>query len=203
MDCFWETYVTQKIAIRSATILLAILSFSVGLGITQSQEKPQVRSPITVGHNPPLRVFAAVLPQIKAKSHVPILLPSELPQPIAKAKHAVIGTAETDKYGIALYFEREPDGGYFGFAASFGGVGKPNFRPQELPNVEPVNLTHHLHGFFSAVSCSGSCAPANLWWEQNGGLYHIQLMLNVNLSDQAQENAIVAVANSAILGGPR
>ena len=106
--------------------------------IVQSQEKARVPSKTPDKALP--KIFSSVLPQIKPKSRVPILLPNELPQPIAKAKHAVIGTAEADNYGIALYYEREPDGGYFGFAASFGGEQKPKFHPQELPNVEPVNL---------------------------------------------------------------
>jgi len=124
-----------------------------------------------------------------------------LPQSIAKAKHAVIGTAETDKYGIGLYFELGV--GDSGFAAFFSAEAKPKFRPQELSDVEPVNLTRHLHGFFRAVSCGGSCAPANLWWEETGCLYQVQLMLNADLSDEDQEKTIVAVVDSAILAGPR
>lgn len=169
--------------------------------IVQSQEKARVPSKTPDKALP--KIFSSVLPQIKPKSRVPILLPNELPQPIAKAKHAVIGTAEADNYGIALYYEREPDGGYFGFAASFGGEQKPKFHPQELPNVEPVNLAHHLHGFFRAVSCGGSCAPANPWWEENGILYQVQLELSTSLSDEDQEKTIVAVVDSAIVAGPR
>lgn len=187
----------------SATTVLATMILSGVPHIPQPQNKPETRSQNRIRHKPPLPIFASVLPQIKARSHVPVFLPSQLPPPIAKAKHAVMGTAEADKYGIALYYEREPDGGYLGFAASFSGEGKSKFNPRELTNFEPVDLARHLRGFFRAVSCGGSCAPANLWWEQEGVLYQVQLMLNPDLSDQTQESAIVAVANSAILGGPR
>ena len=36
------------------------------------------------------RVFVSVLPEIKAKSRVAVLLPTELPRPFEDAKHAVV-----------------------------------------------------------------------------------------------------------------
>jgi hypothetical protein len=148
-----------------------------------------------------LEVFAPVLARVKATSRIPVLLPNELPSAIATAKHAVVDTAGVDEYAITLYYELGT--GDAGFAASFSAQGKPKFNPQEVTNVEPVNLAHDLHGFFRAVSCGGSCAPANLWWEENGVLYVIQLELSPDMSDRDQENTIVAVVNSAIMGGPR
>lgn len=190
-----------------ATTVLTLLTFSFGHCVAQSQQNTPgapSHSAVEATRSKSLPgVFASVLPQIKARSHVPVLLPSELPSPNATAKHAVVETAEADEYGITLYYERESDGGYFGFAAFFSAEGKPKFSPRELPNVEPVNLAHGLHGFFRAVSCGGSCAPANLWWEEKGVLYVIQLELPSDMSDRDQENTIVAVVKSAIVGGPR
>lgn len=191
-----------------AATILTILMFSVSDCFAEPQEKPaRTPSQAAVNHAPRGKslpgVFVSVVPEVKARSRMPVLLPSELPPPIATATHAVVDTAEADKYGIALYYEREPDGGYFGFAASFSGERKPKFNPRELTNFESVNLARHLHGFFRAVSCGGSCAPANLWWEEGSVLYQIQIELPSSLSEQSQEKAIVAVVDSAILGGPR
>ena len=169
--------------------------------LARCQQKPEIGSQRTISHKPPLAIFDSVLPQIKARSHIPILLPSELPMPIAKAKHVVIGRIDQDEYGMGLFYELGV--GDAGLAASFSARGKPKFHPQELPNVEPVDLARHLHGFFRAVSCGGSCAPANLWWEQGGVLYQIQLGLSPSLSDKDQQKAITAAADSAILAGPR
>ena len=180
-------------------IVLATLAFSADPSIAQSQGKPKVRS-----QDPDtslLGVFASVLPQVKARSHIPVLLPSELPEPIRKAKHALVEKAVPTEYAISLYYELGV--GDSGFAAFFSAQGKPKFNLRELPNVEPVNLAHSLHGFFRAVSCGGSCAPANLWWEEGGVLYQIQIELSPSLSEQSQEKSIVAVVDSAILGGPR
>jgi len=145
-------------------------------------------------------VFVSVLPDVKAKSHVPVLLPSELPEPIVRAKHAVT-TAEDDKYTIALYFKLGV--GDSGYAASFSGDSSPNLSLRELQNVSEVNLAHGVRGFFRPISCGGSCAPANLWWEDGGILYAIQLKLSSAVSEQDQEKTIKAAANSAILAGPR
>lgn len=147
------------------------------------------------------KVFASVLGEVKTKSHVPILLPSELPDSVGRAENAVIGNAASNTYAILLYYRLGI--GDAGFAASFSADAKPKFDPRELPNVDGVELAHGIHGFFRAVSCGGSCAPANLWWKDGGTVYQIQMKLDSSLSAESQEKTIVAVANSAILGGPR
>jgi hypothetical protein len=145
------------------------------------------------------RVFTSVLPNLKASSRIPILLPGELPQPIARAKDALVGETGQNEYAISLYYKLGI--GDAGFAASFGAQGKPKYKPQELPDVRAVKLAHGLRGFFRPVSCGGSCAPANLWWEEADVLYQVQLKLSFD--DENQEKIITAVADSAILAGPR
>jgi hypothetical protein len=147
-------------------------------------------------------VFISVLPEIKTKSHLPILLPSELPKPIRKAKHALIEKVPENEYAISLYFELGI--GDAGFAAYFSGAANPGYSPQELGNVSEVKLAHGLRGFFRPISCGGSCAPANLWWETNGIVYQIQLELPYSLTEEDQQKkTMTEVANSAILAGPR
>jgi hypothetical protein len=144
--------------------------------------------------------FNSVLPKVKAKSRVPVLLPSKLPESIKRAKHAVIQKAEANEYAISLYFELGV--GDAGFAAYFSGALNPGYSPQELGNE--VQLARGLRGFFRPISCGGSCAPANLWWEAGGIVYQIQLQLPYSLNEEdRQKKAITEVANSAILAGPR
>jgi hypothetical protein len=90
-----------------------------------------------------------------------------------------------------------------GFAASFMSDAHPDYDPKDIGNVREVKLPHGLVGYFSPVSCGGSCAPANLWWEEDQVLYQIQLKLSSTLAEMDQQRATVAVANSAILAGPR
>jgi hypothetical protein len=108
------------------------------------------------------QIFKSLLPQIREKTKVPVFLPSDLPQPIGKAKYGVAGDLQADKYEISLYYELEI--GDAGFAANFTGQADAKYRPEELPNVKEVKLARGTKGFFRPVFCGGSCAPANLWW---------------------------------------
>ena len=182
-----------------ATTLLLVLVIFGCPNIAQSHEKPKVHSQNSERSLP--KVFVSVLPQVKAKSQVPVLLPSKLPEVIATAKHSIVQKAAPNEYAISLYYELGV--GDAGFAAFFSAEGNPKFDPRKFPTLKSIDLAHRLHGFFGAVSCGGSCAPANLWWEQNDILYQIQLELSPSTDDQEQERIIVAAANSAILAGPR
>ncbi len=147
------------------------------------------------------QVFVSHLSEIKQKTKVPVLLPSDLPQPIAKAKYSAVGDLQADKYEIGLYYEL--GAGDAGSAAFFKGQTKPKYEPKVLPNAKKVKLVRGTWGYFREVSCGGSCAPANLWWIYGGSLYQIQLELQSTMSESEPENKIVAVANSAIAAGPR
>lgn len=146
------------------------------------------------------KVFASVLSEVKTKSHVAILLPSELPDPVGKAEHAGVDKATANEYVISLYYEL--DAGDAGFAALFSGDAAPKYDPKELRNIREVELAHGIHGFVRAAG-GRSRGPVNIWWKDGGTLYQIQMKLDSSLSGEGQEKAIVAVANSAILGGPR
>ena len=146
-------------------------------------------------------VFLSVLAEVKAKTRVPVLLPTELPKPFSDAKHASVDKATADQYGVSLYYEL--DAGDAGFAAAFEATNDPRYSPRELGNVREVKLATGINGFFRPVNCGGSCAPANLWWEEGAVLYQIQLKLPSTLREKDQQGIITAVANSAILAGPR
>jgi len=146
-------------------------------------------------------VFVSLLAEVKARTNIPVLLPTELPKPFCDAEHAVVGKTKADEYAVDLYYELGV--GDAGFAASFGAKNNAPYSPRELPNVQEVKLAGGIVGFFRPVSCGGSCAPANLWWERGAALYHIQLKLPSTLREKNQQKIITDVANSAILAGPR
>jgi hypothetical protein len=157
-------------------------------------------SPHSAGKSIP-EPFGSVLPEVKAKSRIVVLVPSELPQSLSKAKVATVEKASDGEYAISLYLKM--DEGDAGFAALFAAESNPDYEPQELPNVREVKLSHELLGYFRPVSCGGSCAPANLWWKEDGVLYQIQLKLSPTLPENDQQKALTATANSAILAGSR
>jgi hypothetical protein len=145
------------------------------------------------------KALVSVLPMVKAKTRIPVLLPSELPEPIAGAHYAVVQKTDADEYAISLYFKLGV--GDAGFAAFFAAQAHPKYNSRELGNE--VQLVHGTHGFFRPVSCGGSCAPASLLWELGGNLYQIQLEMSSTLSEADQQKAIISTADSAILAGPR
>jgi hypothetical protein len=151
---------------------VAILLFcSVALG--QSPSKPARHLP---------EALASVLADVKAKSHAEVLLPSEMPHPFGEAKYATVESASQNEYSISLYYKL--DVGDSGFAASFSADAHPDYGPKDIPNVRKVKLSHGLVGYFREVGCGVSCAPANLWWEEDHVLYSLQLRLRPDLPDR-------------------
>lgn len=146
-------------------------------------------------------VLVSVLTKIKAMTEISVLLPTELPKPISNAKYATMDHVKADQYGVLLYYDLGVADA--GFAASFLAKKNAPYSPRELQNVQKVNLADGIVGFFRPVSCGGSCAPANLWWEQGTVLYQIQLKLSSTLPEKNQQSIITKVADSAILAGPR
>lgn len=147
------------------------------------------------------RVLVSALAKVKGKSRIPILLPSALPGGIGTVRHVTIGKAKPGEYQISLWYRLGV--GDAGFAGMFFAMASPGYSPDQLSNVHAIELAHGVHGYFRAVSCGGSCAPANLWWEQSHALYQIQLVFRSYFSASEQEDQIAKIANSAILAGPR
>jgi hypothetical protein len=176
---------------RIIAVLLLVASCSLG-------SKPSHALP---AEKPLPSVFVSVLAEVKARTNISLLLPSELPKPLSNAKHATVDEVKADQYGVLLYYELGV--GDAGFAASFLAKKNAPYSPRELANVQKVKLAGGIVGFFRPVSCGGSCAPANLWWEQGGVLYQIQLELPSTIRDKNQQSIITKIANSAIVAGPR
>jgi hypothetical protein len=83
------------------------------------------------------------------------------------------------------------------YAAGFGGSTLILHDP-DLPNGARVTLSNGRAGIFRRVSCGGSCAPANLWWVQNGVMYQIQVKLRPDLPEKDQQKILVETANSTV-----
>lgn len=121
-------------------------------------------------------VFRPALAQIQGQVRIPILLPSKLPSAIPERDIKLAsGEVTANAYFILLYFSEA-----------------------DLPNTHRVALSGARTAVFRPVSCGGSCAPANLWWQQNGVLYQIQVRLRSGLAEGEQEKIVVETANSIV-----
>ena len=151
-------------------------------------------SPSAGQGNEPAQVFRPALAQVRGKTRVAILLPSKIPTGIREGDIKLAsGRVSENGYFISLYYTET--GVDAAFVAGFG-ASTQVFR--SLPNTRAVKFTNGIVGMFRPVSCGGSCAPANLWWEQNGVMYQIQIKLPSTTNEQEQERILVDTANSLV-----
>ena len=125
-----------------------LLCCSVALG--QSSSK-------AVQHLP--EALTSVLAEVKAKSHLEVLLPSELPHPFGEAKYAIVESASQNEYGISLYYKL--DVGDSGFAAFFSANGHPGYGPKDIPNVREVNPSH-VHAWATSAKLAAEARAPQL-----------------------------------------
>lgn len=142
----------------------------------------------------PAPVFQPALEEIQSHTQIPILLPSKLPSAIRERDIKLAsGRVSDGGYFVSLYYSETGVGATF--AAGFGGSTRIF---QDLPSTRRVALAGGRSGMFRPVSCGGSCAPANLWWEQDGVMYQIQIELRSDSTEKDQEKILVETANSTV-----
>lgn len=117
----WPSSGSTLCAIKTLIIVLSSIAFAIvgtaegqgkSAGASSSSETSQTASSKALPG-----VFSSALSEIKAKSGVPVLLPSELPKQFADAPYARLANAGANEYAIDLYYELGV--GNAGFAACF------------------------------------------------------------------------------------
>ena len=178
--------ISELAIIKAGSVLPVVLLLLAGFGLTSAMGQS----------NRPAPIFRHAVEQIQSETQIPILLPSKLP-PAFPEKHLKLATVEmsTDGYYIHVYFTEIEAGVGGDWAGGFGASTEP---VDDLPSTRRVQLAGGRTGIFRPISCGGSCAPANLWWEQNGFTYQIQLKLRSDLPEKDQEKILVVTANSSI-----
>lgn len=167
---------------RYPLLLLAVLT----LGLSGCGESSRhSASPATPA------VLQSALDDIGTRSRVPVLIPTRIPEGVKKTW----GNIEDDgnKYSISLYASNDPIGDAGDVAYLSGRTGTSDFT---LPNTRQVQLKNGHKATFRPVSCGGSCAPANLWWNYKGNQYGVQLTLPSDMDEQEQQRRIIDFASS-------
>jgi len=121
---------------------------------------------------------------------VAVLMPASIRADVAASHLYGAGRAIAHGYDIQLAYAPRCDDATACFFAEFeaGAVAL-------LPGTR-VALAHGITGSFVGIHCGASCAPATIAWKEAGVLYSVQYVLGGRL-------AMIALANSAIDGGPR
>ena len=138
-------------------------------------------------------LFANVLPRVKAKTTVPVLLPQRY---VSDAKkHFPSGSATKKRYTLSIGAIRHCGGATACFIADF--AAKRGAKPSLLRKVK---LAGGRTGYFRPLTCGASCSPPMLEWRQGGVLYWIQAHAG---TARQEKRRLRRLANSAIRHGPR
>jgi hypothetical protein len=104
-----------------------------------------------------------VLPQIKKKTGVQVLLPSQLPKNISKAK-CVTGEADASSYFVYLDYGECPPDGNASFAGSFLATLKRDYS-LALEGEKRVKLARGIKGFSVRLAAAFPAGPRTSFGE--------------------------------------
>ncbi|MDZ8186896.1 MAG: hypothetical protein RMX96_18860 [Nostoc sp. ChiSLP02] len=138
----------------------------------------------------PHPVFKSVLPKLKQKTKIKILLPKFIPESDGENPiYAIVETATQKKYDILLGFSPDCGGGT---ACRLGGLSAEAVTAK-TPRLKgkAVSLAKGITGYFVDFSCGANCSDATLTWRQQG----VQYTVGLKAGDRT---SLVKMANSAI-----
>ena len=142
----------------------------------------------------PLQAFKTVLPRVKTRTTVAVLLPAKLPTAGRTPKLYASGAGTGTGWSLSLGGAPNCGGADACFIASFDAQ-----RGRPLPVKSNARLSNGDTAAYHPITCGASCAPATLWFRHRGVLYTWQLK-------DAPTNAksvLTRAAAAAIAAGPR
>ncbi|WP_375470347.1 hypothetical protein [uncultured Nostoc sp.] len=138
----------------------------------------------------PHPVFKSILPKLKQKTQIKILLPKFIPESDGENPiYAIIEAATQKKYEILLAFTPDCNGA----SACRLGVVSAEAVTHKTPSLtgKRVSLAKGITGYFVDFTCGAGCSDATLTWRQQGGQYIVGLKAG-------DRTSLVKMANSAI-----
>jgi hypothetical protein len=157
---------------------------------TNNQRQPLAQQQIETINSQIHPVFKTILPKLKQKSQIKILLPKYIPEsdgtnPI----YAILETATAKKYDILLGFTPDCTGG----TACRLGVVSAEAITRKTPRLtgKRVTLAKGITGYFVDFRCGANCSDATLTWRQKGVQYTLGLKAG-------NRESLIKMANSAI-----
>ena len=137
--------------------------------------------------------LAGQIATAKDRSRVPVRLPSTMT--VEKGDLFPSGTAHRNSWAMGLDAVADCGGANACFVAAFTGE-----RGATPFGQTRVRLRGGRRGFFTPLSCGGSCSPPQIQWKMGSTLYTIQARVGgVN----SEKRLLIRMANSAIFHGPR
>lgn len=135
-------------------------------------------------------IFQPILPKLRQKTRIPIVLPTVIPGAEGENQlYAILEAATPQKYDILLGFSPNCTGG----TACRLGVVTAAAVTSKTPRLtgKPVSLAKGITGYFVDATCGANCSDATLTWRQKG----VQYVVGLKAGDRA---SLIKMANSAI-----
>jgi hypothetical protein len=147
--------------------------------------------PATVDVDVP-KAFASVLPAVRARTVVPVLLPDTMP--FEKLKLYASGGGRSRAWHLDLASARDCGMATACFVADFSAR-----RGSRARGKRKVTLRGGRTGWFTPSACGASCAPPQIAWRQHGARYRIR----ARVAADGERRTLVRMANQAIAAGRR
>jgi hypothetical protein len=140
------------------------------------------------------KLFREVLPKVKDRTKVPVLLPQRYRSDAAR--HVPSGKGRRKGYSLSLGAIEDCGNATACFIAEFGAR-----RGEDPHYTRTVRLTGGRTGYFKPLTCGASCSPPVIEWVENDVLYWIQA--HAGNTTRTERRRLRRMANSAIRRGPR
>lgn len=178
-------------AVCGALLLASASSFPNSAIASAKNQSPKIAQSQAQTSNSQLNpVFKAVIPKLKQKTQIRILLPKFIPESDGENPiYAIVENATLKKYEILLGFSPDCTGG----TACRLGIVAAEAVTRKTPRLtgKAVSLAKGITGYFVDFSCGANCSDATLTWRQQV----VQYTVGLKAGDRA---SLVKMANSAI-----
>ncbi|MEH1940700.1 MAG: hypothetical protein V7L01_10835 [Nostoc sp.] len=174
-------------AVCAVFLLVSVSSFHKSAIATVNNHSQLIAKQSKTQPNP---VFKSILPKLKQKTQIKILLPKFIPESDGENRiYASIEAATQKKYEILLGYT--PDC-YGASACSLGAVSAEAVT-RKTPRLsgKPVSLAKGITGYFVDFTCGAGCSDATVTWRQQG----VQYVVGLKAGDRT---SLIKMANSAI-----
>jgi hypothetical protein len=159
------------------------------------------QSVFTQPPKPPAEIFSSALAQLKQQTHLPILLPDQLP-PLAEKSVYAHASADQDSYSIRLESDPDCDGANACFLGIFRAKRNGHFSYPKVLSIAPAKSRKAVPARYKSTTCGGSCSAPSIEWKSDGILYTVQLTLRTESEKQAH-TLMIELAQNSIAAGPR
>ncbi|MEB3308856.1 MAG: hypothetical protein VKJ02_01335 [Snowella sp.] len=175
-------------AIALSLIGLSTVEIS-GVGLNPIAQAT-AKQPTVNSVNKVSKIFQPIIPSLKAKTRVPLRLPSYIPDADDSLPlYAVIETANSSSYSLILGYTPDCGGGN---ACRLGSLSGEFIKKKQPLTGKRVKLMHNRTGYFTEATCGANCSDSTLTWQEGNYRYTVGIKVG-------DIQSLTKMANSTVL----